>query len=94
MGKGKYPLQPPSAPKNYQSTNNDDVRDSDSSTVSSSGSQQDTGGLPEDFKVNNSVSFSRACVDLSGFQYGVTVSRCSQDIRNAFVRKVYTILRM
>ena len=60
MGKGKYPLLPPSsnpAPKNYQSTSNDNVRDSDSSTVSSSASQQITGGLPEDFKVSHSVSF-------------------------------------
>jgi hypothetical protein len=58
MSQGKHPVQlsPYSpAPKNYLSTNNsrEPRGTTRSSSVSSSIGQQNTGGLPEDFKVNH-----------------------------------------
>ena len=51
------------------------------------------GDVPDDFKVSYwSNPTVLLLVNLPNFQYGVTVSESSLEIRNAFVRKVYTIL--
>lgn len=54
------------------------------------------GDVPDDFKVSAEPAPSVGCplVSLLGIQYGVSVSESSLEIRNAFVRKVYTILCM
>ena len=52
------------------------------------------GDVPDDFKVSCRIR-SLSCLathKLTGVQYGVSVSESSLEIRNAFVRKVYTIL--
>ena len=52
------------------------------------------GDVPDDFKVScRTCPFGySSAYKLNGVQYGVSVSESSLEIRNAFVRKVYTIL--
>jgi len=51
------------------------------------------GDVPDDFKVSHrTLSLVCLLADLLGVQYGVSVNESSLEIRNAFVRKVYTIL--
>ena len=51
------------------------------------------GDVPDDFKVS-CPKYSLVCIPASLLdpQYGVSVNESSPEIRNAFVRKVYTIL--
>ena len=52
---------------------------------------QHDGELPDDFKVSFKIGYSGK-KSLTYDKYGVTVSESSAEIRNAFVRKVYSIL--
>ena len=53
------------------------------------------GDVPDDFKVSVEANLPIfLLVSLLGVQYGVSVSESSLEIRNAFVRKVYSILCM
>ena len=55
--------------------------------------QPRVGDVPDDFKVSHRCNSSGYLfVSLSDLQYGVSVNESSLEIRNAFVRKVYTIL--
>lgn len=101
MARGELPVQPPAYTNNYQSTNNSRApprrHGTRSNTISSFDDEQNesVGPLPEDFEVFKQAISSVLEDDChSHSQYGVTVSQCSSKIRNAFVRKVYLILRM
>jgi hypothetical protein len=96
-----YPVPPPAygpAPtqknSNYHSV--DDTREPLLASSSRGGGggiydQPDQGDLPDDFKVLSFFGLLELHTDIY-FQYGVSVSESSPDIRNAFIRKVYTIL--
>lgn len=53
--------------------------------------QPDAGDVPDDFKVCIYI-FSHGILLTCSLQYGTSVADSAPEIRNAFVRKVYTIL--
>lgn len=101
MSTNNYTTAPPS----YQSTHNAKYSDVEaaepfepllgSPRAGSSGAiynQPAVGDVPDDFKVSF-CPLTFFLIPLKIFcQYGTTVSESSLEIRNAFVRKVYTIL--
>jgi hypothetical protein len=94
----QYPVPPPSygstspSPKSPNSQLHAGARYQDMPGPSAGiYNQPAPGDLPDDFKVHSLYPFTSHPFDLLS-QYGVTVTESSVEIRNAFVRKVYTIL--
>lgn len=96
-----YPVPPPAYGQqnpNYQSVNESREPLLGSSSRGGGGAggfydQPDQNDLPDDFKVRWWFSTSLELHPDIWLQYGVSVSESSPQIRNAFIRKVYTILR-
>ena len=96
-----YPVPPPAyGPASPQKNSNvDETREPLLASSSRGGGggfydQPDQSDLPDDFKVGLSVfDILELHSDRIWLQYGVSVSESSPEIRNAFIRKVYTILR-
>ena len=54
--------------------------------------QPGPGEIPDDFLVSQAGSAVSSCAHCCAYQYGATVAECALQVRNEFVRKVYTIL--